>query len=114
MMVQEYWSWYGGKCRCDEEQVVCRDDSFSLVRKYKKPAALAISLNRFDAKSFSDLTSGLNRVSLTARQRQVLELRAQGITLAAIAVRLGISTERVRQIEARLKSRARRQTQGVF
>lgn len=64
-------------------------------------------MKRFEKKSFALLISRLNRLSLTERQRQVLELRTQGAALAAIALKLGISSERVRQIEARLKSRAR-------
>jgi len=50
----------------------------------------------------------LDRASLTQRQRQVAKLRSAGLSLAAIGTRLGISAERVRQIEARLMSRAQR------
>jgi hypothetical protein len=39
-------------------------------------------------------------------ERQVAELRTVGLTLQAIAKRLGVTSERVRQIEARLMSRA--------
>ena len=59
--------------------------------------------------AFAALTSHLSRDKLSERQRQVLELRSAGMTLAEIGVQLGISSERVRQIEARLKSRARAQ-----
>lgn len=45
--------------------------------------------------------------SLTERQRQVVELRTGGLSLGEIGKRLGISAERARQIEARLRVRAR-------
>jgi DNA-binding CsgD family transcriptional regulator len=54
----------------------------------------------------------LSRVSfsedqgLTARQRQVAELKITGLGLQAIGKRLRISAERVRPIEARLRTRA--------
>ncbi|MBF6571251.1 MAG: hypothetical protein IVW54_20500 [Candidatus Binataceae bacterium] len=35
------------------------------------------------------------------------ELRGAGLSLSAIARRLGVASERVRQIEARLRTRAR-------
>jgi RNA polymerase sigma factor (sigma-70 family) len=43
----------------------------------------------------------------TKRHRQVDELRIAGLSLQEIGKRLGISAERVRQIEARLRSRAK-------
>jgi DNA-binding CsgD family transcriptional regulator len=43
----------------------------------------------------------------TVRQRQVTQLRSAGLTFAAIARQLGISPERVRQIEMRVLTRAR-------
>jgi DNA-directed RNA polymerase sigma subunit (sigma70/sigma32) len=55
------------------------------------------------------LTFGLDRSELTERQQQVLALRLIGGTLADIGLQLGISSERVRQIEARLMYLARRQ-----
>jgi len=42
-------------------------------------------------------------VSLTDRERHVLELREEGLTLAAIGERLGITRERVRQLELSAK-----------
>lgn len=45
---------------------------------------------------------------LTERQRQVQEHRRAGLTYAAIARQLGISPERVRQIEMRVLTRMRR------
>ncbi len=56
---------------------------------------------------FGAIISRLDRRALTKRQRQVAELRAAGLSLQAIAERLGVSRERVRQIEARLRNRAR-------
>lgn len=61
-----------------------------------------------DTKTFAELTAPLDRRLLSARQQQVLKLRTAGLTLAAIGEKLGITAERVRQIEARLSSRARR------
>ena len=46
-------------------------------------------------------------LALTERQRQVTELRSAGLTYAEIGRRLGISEERVRQIEMQLRRRAR-------
>ncbi len=45
--------------------------------------------------------------ALTERQCQVTELRSAGLTYAAIGRQLGISGERVRQIEMRLLRRVR-------
>jgi RNA polymerase sigma factor (sigma-70 family) len=45
--------------------------------------------------------------ALTERQRQVAKLRSTGFTYAEIGRRLGISEERVREIEMRLRRRAR-------
>jgi len=55
-----------------------------------------------------DFASKVDPQSLSPRQRQILELRLSGLTFTAIANRLGISSERVRQLEARIASRARR------
>lgn len=79
-----------------------------LLRWHAKPDLHLPQVKRPNAKAFAALTCRLDRASLTKRQRQVLELRAAGMTLAEIGRRLGISGERVRQIEARLASRARR------
>ncbi len=56
---------------------------------------------------FGAMISHLDLKALTQRQRQVAELRIAGLSLQAIGKRLGISGERVRQIEARLRTRAR-------
>jgi len=56
---------------------------------------------------FGAIISRLDLRALTKRQRQVAELRAAGLSLQAIGKRLGITSERVRQIEARLRTRAR-------
>ena len=45
--------------------------------------------------------------AVTVRQRQVTQLRSAGLTFAAISRQLGISPERVRQIEMRVLRRAR-------
>jgi RNA polymerase sigma factor (sigma-70 family) len=56
---------------------------------------------------FGTVISHLELQALTERQRQVAELRIAGLSLQEIGKRLGISAERVRQIEARLRSRAK-------
>jgi len=56
---------------------------------------------------FDALISGLDCRAFTERQRQVAELRTAGLSLQAIAKRLGVTRERVRQVEARLRARAR-------
>ena len=53
------------------------------------------------------MISHLDLKALTQRQRQVAELRIAGLSLQAVGKRLEISAERVRQIEARLRSRAK-------
>jgi len=55
---------------------------------------------------FRTVISRLDLQALTKRQRQVAELRIAGLSLQAIGERLGISGERVRQIEARLRTHA--------
>jgi RNA polymerase sigma factor (sigma-70 family) len=55
---------------------------------------------------FKVAVSALDPKTLTKRQREVAKLRTAGLTLAEIGRQLGISGERVRQIEARLRSRA--------
>jgi DNA-directed RNA polymerase sigma subunit (sigma70/sigma32) len=71
-----------------------RSPSAALVERYWKFSAAAIaSLN--------------SAFTLTERQRQVTELRSVGLTYAAIGRQLGISGERVRQIEMRLLRRVR-------
>jgi len=59
------------------------------------------------AARFRTMISHLDLKALTERQRQVAELRMAGLSLQAIGKRLGVSGERVRQIEARLRTRAR-------
>ncbi|HVB59015.1 MAG TPA: sigma factor-like helix-turn-helix DNA-binding protein [Candidatus Acidoferrales bacterium] len=56
---------------------------------------------------FRTVISRLDLQALTKRQRQVAELRTTGLSLQEIGSRLGITGERVRQIEARLRTRAR-------
>lgn len=56
---------------------------------------------------FAAAIGALKPGSLTERQRQVVELRSGGLSLGEIGKRLGITAERARQIEARLRVRAR-------
>jgi RNA polymerase sigma factor (sigma-70 family) len=63
-------------------------------------------------KRFTAIVSRLNLQTLNERQRQVAELRIAGLSLQAIGERLGVSSERVYQIEARLRTRARLATRG--
>ena len=58
-------------------------------------------------KTFAAIVSCLDLQDLNERQRQVAELRIVGLSLQAIGERLGVSSERVYQIEARLRTRAR-------
>ena len=67
-------------------------------------AALIARYWKFRAAAIAPHTSAF---TLTERQRQVTELRSAGLTYAAIGRQLGISGERVRQIEMRLLRRAR-------
>lgn len=61
---------------------------------------------------FGALVSHLDFDALTERQREVAKLRIAGLSLKAIGAQLGISGERVRQIESRIRSRARRSGAG--
>ncbi|WP_370655513.1 sigma factor-like helix-turn-helix DNA-binding protein [Candidatus Binatus sp.] len=54
------------------------------------------------------LASLLSAHTLTGRQQQVLQLRSEGLSCRAVGQRLGVSAERVRQIEARLRTLVRR------
>ena len=74
--------------------------------------ARAQSLKENCAK-FGAIIARLDLHALTERQRQVAELRIAGLSLQAIGKRLGISGERVRQIEARLRTRARIVDRGI-
>ena len=66
--------------------------------------ALSARYWKFSGAASAPHTSAL---TLTERQRQVTELRSAGLTFAAIGRQLGISGERVRQIEMRLLRRVR-------
>ena len=61
-----------------------------------------------DQSTLAALAAQLDPRSLSIRQRQVLNLRLSGLTPVAIGKQLGITAERVRQLEARIASRARR------
>jgi DNA-binding CsgD family transcriptional regulator len=72
--------------------------------KRSPSAALIARYWKFSAAAIASLNSAF---TLTERQRQVTELRSAGLTYAAIGRQLGISGERVRQIEMRLLRRVR-------
>jgi len=72
--------------------------------KRSPSAALVARYWKFSAAAIASLTSAF---TLTERQRQVTELRSAGLTYAAVGRQLGISGERVRQIEMRLLRRVR-------
>ena len=61
----------------------------------------------FERPSASVLSVLLRERPLTERQRQVLRLRSEGLSCGTVAKQLKISSERVRQIEARLRTMAR-------
>lgn len=61
----------------------------------EKCAAFRVAISDFDL-------NGLSR-----RQREVAELRSAGLSLREIGSRLGITSERVRQIQARVEVKAR-------
>jgi DNA-binding CsgD family transcriptional regulator len=63
---------------------------------------------------FKAAVSALDAVMFTRRQRQVVKLRTAGFSFAEIGRRLRISGERVRQIEARLMSRANIRSRSSF
>jgi DNA-binding CsgD family transcriptional regulator len=72
--------------------------------KRSPSAALVARYWKFSAAAIASLTSAF---TLTERQRQVTELRSAGLTYAAIGRQIGISGERVRQIDMRLLRRVR-------
>src|ERR1017187_6122762 len=76
-------------------------EGLSLRRSH---GALIARYWKFSAAAIAPHTSAF---ILSERQRQVTELRSAGLTYAAIGRQLGISGERVRQIEMRLLRRAR-------
>jgi DNA-directed RNA polymerase sigma subunit (sigma70/sigma32) len=57
------------------------------------------------------ILSLLRTTLLTERQRQVLDCRSQNLSYAEVGRQLKISAERVRQIEARLRTMAYRMCQ---
>ena len=69
-------------------------------------------LLRKRCETFTSIVSRLDLRVLNERQRRVAELRIAGSSLEAIGERLGVSTGRVYQIEARLRTRARLIIQG--
>jgi DNA-binding CsgD family transcriptional regulator len=66
-----------------------------------------IVVSRSEQPNASEILGLLRSRSLTARQRQVLDCRSQNLSYAEVGRQLSISAERVRQIEARLRTMAR-------
>ena len=73
-----------------------------------------IGMNRVEQLNALALLRLLSAVPLSERQRQVLDLRSQGLSYVAVGRHLQISGERVRQIEARLRTIARRLSEDPF
>ncbi|WP_425164544.1 sigma factor-like helix-turn-helix DNA-binding protein [Candidatus Binatus sp.] len=71
-------------------------------------------MNRAEQLNALALLRLLSAVPLSERQRQVLDLRSQGLSYGAVGRHLQISGERVRQIEARLRTIARRLSEDPF
>ena len=87
--------------------------SASISRAYSQSTITDCMLTGMRFKKQEKPSSGVDPAietasfTLTERQRQVTELRSAGLTYAAIGRQLGISGERVRQIEMRLLRRIR-------
>jgi DNA-binding CsgD family transcriptional regulator len=62
---------------------------------------------RSEQPTASEILGLLRSRTLTERQRQVLDYRSQNLSYAEVGRQLSISAERVRQIEARLRTMAR-------
>jgi RNA polymerase sigma factor (sigma-70 family) len=63
-------------------------------------------VSRTEQLNASEILGLLRAISLTERQRQVLDCRSQNLSYTDVGRRLNISAERVRQIEARLRTKA--------
>ena len=63
--------------------------------------------SRTEQPNASELLGLLRTRPLTERQRQVLDCRSQNLSYAEVGRQLSISAERVRQIEARLRTMVR-------
>jgi len=70
-----------------------------------------IVVSRTEQTNASEILGLLRARPLTERQRQVLECRSQNVSYAEVGRQLNISAERVRQIEARLRTMAYRVSQ---
>jgi DNA-directed RNA polymerase sigma subunit (sigma70/sigma32) len=68
-------------------------------------------VSRTEQPNASEILGLLRAKPLTERQRQVLDCRSQNLSYAAVGRQLKISAERVRQIEARLRTMAYRMSQ---
>jgi DNA-binding CsgD family transcriptional regulator len=66
-----------------------------------------VVVSRSEQPTASEILGLLRSRTLTERQRQVLDYRSQNLSYAEVGRRLSISAERVRQIEARLRTMAR-------
>ena len=64
-------------------------------------------VSRSEQPNASEILGLLRSRPLTERQRQVLDCRSQNLSYAEVGRQLSISAERVRQIEARLRTMAR-------
>ena len=67
--------------------------------------------SRTEQPNASELLGLLRARPLTERQRQVLDCRSRNLSYAEVGRQLTISAERVRQIEARLRTMAYRVSQ---
>jgi len=70
-------------------------------------------VSRTEQPNASEILGLLRARTLTERQRQVLDCRSQNLSYAEVGRQLNISAERVRQIEARLRTRARLMSQEI-
>jgi DNA-binding CsgD family transcriptional regulator len=72
-----------------------------------------IVVSRTEQPNASEILGLLRARTLTERQRQVLDCRSQNLSYAKAGRQLNISAERVRQIEARLRTMARLMSQEI-
>jgi RNA polymerase sigma factor (sigma-70 family) len=68
-------------------------------------------VSRSEQLNASEILGLLRSRPLTERQRQVLDCRSRNLSYAEVGRQLNISAERVRQIEARLRTMARLSSQ---
>ena len=70
-------------------------------------------VSRSEQPNASEILGLLGARPLTERQRKVLDCRSQNLSYAQVGRQLNISAERVRQIEARLRTMARLMSQKI-